>query len=86
MTSLISQLYLVSFRNPLLNDLSPLLLVCSACQRHYVESVCIRSFSGPHFLALGLNTDIYSVSLRIQSKFGKMKTRKTPNTDTFYAV
>ena len=28
----------------------------------------------------------YSVSLRIHSKFGKIQTRKTPNTNTFYAV
>ena len=28
----------------------------------------------------------YSVSLRIQSKCGKIRTRKTPNTDTFRAV
>ena len=29
---------------------------------------------------------VYSVSLRIQFKCGKMRTRITPNTDTFYAV
>ena len=29
---------------------------------------------------------IYSVNLRIQSECGKIWTRKTPNTDTFYAV
>ena len=52
---------------------------------HCVKSVCIRNFSGPHFSAFGLNTDIYSVNLRIQSECGKMRTRKTPNTDTFYA-
>ena len=28
----------------------------------------------------------YSVSLRIQSKCGKIQNRKTPNTDTFHAV
>ena len=28
----------------------------------------------------------YSVSLRIQSECGKMRTRITPNTDTFHAV
>ena len=41
------------------------------------------SFSGPYFLAFGLNTERYGVSLRIQSEWGKMGTRKTPNTDTF---
>ena len=28
----------------------------------------------------------YSVSLRIQSEFGKIQARKTLNTDTFHAV
>ena len=36
---------------------------------HFVKSVRIWSFSGPH-----------------QSEYGKMGTRKTPNTDTFHAV
>ena len=53
---------------------------------HCVKSVRIRSYSGPHFPAFGLNTIRYSVSLRIQSKCGKMQTRVTPNTHTFYAV
>ena len=43
---------------------------------HCVKSVLIRSFSGPYFPAFGLNTKRYSVC----------RTRKTPNTDTFYAV
>ena len=33
-----------------------------------VKSVRIRSFSGPYFPAFGLNTERYSVSLRIQSE------------------
>ena len=33
-------------------------------------------FSGPYFLAFGLNTERYSVSLRILSKCGKLRTRK----------
>ena len=55
----------------------------------------------PYFPAFGLNTERYSVSLRIQygeilriSSFSvrmrenaeKMRTRITPNTDSFYAV
>ena len=28
----------------------------------------------------------YSVSPRIQTEYGKIRTRKTPNMDTFYAV
>ena len=45
-----------------------------------------RNYCDPHFPTYGLNTKRYSVSLRIQSEFGKMRTRITPNTDTFYAV
>ena len=33
-----------------------------------------------------MRTEIYFVYLRVQSKYGKIRTRKTPNTDTFYAV
>ena len=53
---------------------------------HSVKSVCIRSFSGPHFPAFRLNTKRYSASLRIQSECGKIRTRKTPNMDTFHAT
>ena len=53
---------------------------------HCVKSVHIRSFSGPYFPAFGLNTERYGVSLPIQSECGKIRTRKTPNTDTFQAV
>ena len=53
---------------------------------HYVKGVRIRSFSGPYFPAFGLNTERYSVSFRIQSEYRKIRTRITPNTDTFYAV
>ena len=38
------------------------------------------------FLSFGLNTKRYEVYLRIQSEYGKIRTRKTPNTDTLYAV
>ena len=53
---------------------------------HCVKSVRNRSYSGPHFSTFGLNMNRYTVSLRIQSKCGKTRTRITPNTDTFYAV
>ena len=43
---------------------------------HCVKIVRIRSFSGPY----------YSVSLRIQAEYGKIRTRKTPNTDTFHTM
>ena len=45
-----------------------------------------QSFSGPYFFALRLNTKRYSVCPRIQSESGKIRTRKTPNADTFFAV
>ena len=50
---------------------------------HCVKSFRIRSYPGPHFPAFGLNTGRYTVSLRIQSECEKMRTRITPNTDTF---
>ena len=53
---------------------------------HCVKRVSIRSYSGPNFPAFGLNTERYGVSLRIQSECGKIRTRITPNTDTFYSV
>ena len=55
-------------------------------QIHWVKSVRIRSFSDPHFPAFGLNTERYGVSICIQSKRGKIRTRKTPNTNTFHKV
>ena len=42
-----------------------------------MKSARIRSFSGPYFLAFGLNTE---------SKCGKVQTRKTLNTATFDAA
>ena len=55
-------------------------------EKHCVKSVHIRSYSGPHFPAFGLNTERCGVSLRIQSKCGKIRTTITPNLDTFHAV
>ena len=53
---------------------------------HCVKSVRTRSHSSQYFPAFGLITERYSVSLRIQSEWGKIQTRITPNTDTFHAV
>ena len=33
-------------------------------------------FSGPYFPVSGLNTEIYSINLRIQSEYRKIQTRK----------
>ena len=47
--------------------------------------VHIRSYAGLYFPAFGLNTERYTVSLlRIQSEYGKMRTKITPNTSIFY--
>ena len=43
---------------------------------HSVKSVHIWSFSGLYFPAFGLNMERYFVSLRIQSKCGKIRARK----------
>ena len=53
---------------------------------HYVKSLSIRSFSGPHFPAFGLNTERYSLCFRIQPEYEKVRTTKTLNKDTFHAV
>ena len=50
---------------------------------HCVKSVRIRSYSDPYFPAFGLNTERSGVSLLIQYKCRKIRTRITPNTDTF---
>ena len=57
--------------NLLLNDLTTLFdlqKTQNSLLNHCVKSVHIRSFSGPYSLAFGLNTEIYFVSLRIQSE------------------
>ena len=55
-------------------------------QKEKRKSVRIRSYSGPYFPACRLNAETYSVSLRLQSECGKIRTRITPNTNTFHAV
>ena len=50
---------------------------------HCVKVVRIRSYSGPYFPAFG---KYLGVPCRIQSECGTIRTRITPNTDTFYAV
>ena len=50
-----------------------------------MKNVRVRNISGPDVPVFGLNKEIYSKDLRIPFKYRKMRTRKTPNTDTFYA-
>ena len=47
------------------------------------KEVQVWSFSAPYFPAFGLNKEIYGVNLRIQSKYGKIRTEKTPYLDIF---
>ena len=51
-----------------------------------MKSVRIQSYSGPYFPTFGLDMKRYFVFLCIQSECGKIRTRITPNTDTFDAV
>ena len=51
------------------------------------RKVRIWSYSGgPYFPTLRLNTEKQSVSLLIQSKCRKIRTRITPNTGTYYIL
>ena len=52
---------------------------------------CIRSYSGPHFFRIFPHSDwirlrISPYSVRMPENTGKMRTRITPNTDSFYSV
>ena len=50
---------------------------------HCEKCVRSRSYSGPHFPAFELNAERYPIFC---PNAGKMRTRITPNTDTFYSV
>ena len=41
---------------------------------HYVKSVGIRSYSGPHFAAFGLNTERYSIMMECSEILKIIKT------------
>lgn len=53
---------------------------------HCLKCVRTRGFSSLHFLVFGLNMEKYPVSFCICSKFQKMWTRKTKNTDAVNGV
>ena len=55
-------------------------------KEHCAKNARSRSFSGPYFPTFGLNTEIRRVNLRFSSKCGKIRSRKTLNTDTLHAV
>ena len=52
---------------------------------HCVKSVCIWSYSGPHFPAFGQNREIRSMS-PLSVRMWKMQCRITLNPDAFHAV
>ena len=49
-------------------------IIVAVSYNHCVKSVRIRSYSGPHIPTFRLDMERYSVSLRIQSEWGKMRT------------
>ena len=53
---------------------------------HCVKNICIQIFSGPYLSAFGLNTETYSVNIRTQSEYGKIRTRKNSEYGHFCAV
>ena len=69
-----------------LSHLIDVLISIKHSKLHCAKSDRIRSFSSPYFLAFGQNTLRCGVSLHTQSECGKIRTRKTPNTDTYHAV
>ena len=42
---------------------------------YWVKSAQIQSYSGPYFPVFGLNTAIYSVNIRLQTEYRKIRTR-----------
>ena len=65
---------------------NPRLDKCYIWETSRRHSLRIQSYYGLYFPAFGLNTGRYGVSLHVQSEYGKVRTRITPNTDTFHAV
>ena len=59
---------------------------CSKLTTHCVKIVLTKSFSCPCFSTLRLNTEIYGVNLHSKSECIKIRTRNTPNMDTFHAL
>ena len=53
---------------------------------HCVKTVRIRSYSGPYFSALGLNTERFGVSLRIQSECGEIRSVNSVNVRKNFAT
>ena len=92
---MVNILLLISFgRHPLEHSIKTKCITFQTVDSQTLRKKCLYSelfWSAffPHFLAFGPNTERYGVSLLLgpnARKCGKMRTRITPNTDTFYAV
>ena len=57
-----------------------------AFKRFFLSLSRFYSFCSHHFVKLSISPWQGRVSLRVQSEFRKMRTRKTRNTNTFYAL
>ena len=51
-----------------------------------MKNVCSRNYSAPYFLAFSYIRTEYGEMLCMQSECRKIRTKITPNMDTFYAV
>ena len=54
--------------------------------KHCAKECPHSEFFSPVFPAFGLNTVIYIVNVCLQSKYGKTRTKKSPDADTFHVV
>ena len=63
------------YKNHFAENFLSAFLITSNVIRHCVKGVHFRSYSGPYFPAFGLSTERYGVSVRIESKCGKMRSR-----------
>ena len=77
----ISDPILIKKLQPTFNTLEKFVLL----KRHYVRWCPYSELFWSIFSAFRLNTERYSVSLRILFEYGEMLSRITPNTGTFYA-
>ena len=68
------------------------ILFSELSQHDYHNTITLRKnssiwrFSSPYFLRFGLTTERHRINIRIQSECRKIRTRKTPNMHTFYAM
>ena len=79
--------YLINLILPCASNYFEVIYIWPKLDQWTLREKCPYSvFFCPYFAAFELNTERYSVSLCIQFEFGKIRTRKTQNTDTFHAL